>query len=162
MNAEDAATLRRLLTQRPVAALATLHQGEPAVSMVPFVLQPGQGRLLIHVSRLATHTADLLAHPRVAVLVADAVADGAVGEAVLALPRASLQAEAQALAPDAPDLPQARADYLARLPEAEPLFGFGDFQLVALRLRSIRLVAGFGRATALAGPALSQWLAGWG
>ena len=55
MDPNDALLLRRLLATRPVAALATLDRGEPAVSMVPFVLPAGRTDLVIHVSALATH-----------------------------------------------------------------------------------------------------------
>lgn len=58
-----------MLATRPVAALATLHRGEPAVSMVPFVLPAGRTDLVIHVSALATHTRDMQAHPQVSLLV---------------------------------------------------------------------------------------------
>ena len=42
MDDDTARMLRRLLERRPVAALGTLHRGEPAVSMVPFVLPRGE------------------------------------------------------------------------------------------------------------------------
>jgi heme iron utilization protein len=38
MDADTARSLRRLLDTRPVGTLGTLHRGEPAVSMVPYVL----------------------------------------------------------------------------------------------------------------------------
>ncbi len=63
-QAQAQTALRPLLHETKVAALATLHQGEPAVSMVPYALRP-DGRFTIHVSRLATHTQDMLAHERV-------------------------------------------------------------------------------------------------
>lgn len=61
MDDADSLTLKTLLRQQPVAALATLHRGEPAVSMVPFALLPGSADIAIHVSRLAAHTHDMLA-----------------------------------------------------------------------------------------------------
>ncbi|HET9646189.1 MAG TPA: pyridoxamine 5'-phosphate oxidase family protein [Burkholderiaceae bacterium] len=68
MDPETSWLLRQLLDTRPVAALATLHKSQPAVSMVPFVLPPGDDLLVIHVSGLATHTDDMLAHSRVGLL----------------------------------------------------------------------------------------------
>jgi predicted FMN-binding regulatory protein PaiB len=64
MDASTRASLRSLLTTQPVGALATLHRGEPALSMVPFVLPAGAAHFVIHVSALATHTADMAAHAR--------------------------------------------------------------------------------------------------
>lgn len=158
MDADASRTLRRLLDTRPVAALATLHRGEPAVSMVPFVLPPGETRLFIHVSALATHTRDMQDHPRVSLLVMDAV-DATTSPQ--ALPRVTLQADAVSLARHGADYESARAAYLARFPGAAQTFELGDFSIVALKPASARLVAGFGRAYSLVGEALDRWLIGW-
>ena len=145
MDPSDALALQSLLTQTPVAALATLHQGEPAVSMVPYALLP-DGTFVIHVSRLATHTRDMLSHDTVSLLV---TASSGTSDTPLALPRASVQATACRCEPEAPVYTQARAAYLARLPEAEELFSFGDFSLFVITPRALRYVAGFGRAMSL-------------
>ena len=59
MELAQAQALRELLQQQEVAALGTLRNGEPFVSMVPYALLP-DGSLVVHVSRLATHTRLLL------------------------------------------------------------------------------------------------------
>ncbi|NDY90861.1 pyridoxamine 5'-phosphate oxidase family protein [Ideonella livida] len=145
--------LRQLLARQPVAALATLHQGAPASSMVPFAWRPASGELLLHVSRLATHTADMLAQPAVSLLV-QGLPD--MADTPLALPRAAFSGQARPLAPGSEEAEAAQADYLARLPDAAPLFNFGDFGLFAVQVRSVRLVAGFGRAHSLT---TAQWQA---
>jgi len=157
MDADTARSLRRLLVARPVAALATLHRGEPAVSMVPFVLPAGETRLFIHVSALAPHTRDMREHPRVSLLV---MAETGEGVAPQALPRVALHAEAATVPPDGADHDAAKAAYLDRFPDAAVTFELGDFSLVALRPLSARLVAGFGRAHGLKGEALAEWLRG--
>ncbi|WP_298828181.1 pyridoxamine 5'-phosphate oxidase family protein [uncultured Piscinibacter sp.] len=159
MSEREAArrTLRRLLDSRAVAALATLHRGEPAVSMVPFVLPAGDTALILHVSALATHTRDMQEHARVGLLV---MAEPDATTAPQALPRISLQAEARTLARDTAEHAAARAAYLARFPDAAVTFELADFALVALQPLAARLVAGFGRADALAGEALVAWLRG--
>jgi hypothetical protein len=149
------ALLRALLGAQPVAALATLHRGEPAVSMVPFVLPAGEAHLLIHVSGLATHTADMLAHPRVSLLV---MADASAGVPPQALPRVSLQADAVPLPREGAPTAQARARYLARFPDAAITFELADFSFFQLQPRSARLVGGFGRAHSLVGEQLLTWL----
>ncbi|MBU6260138.1 MAG: pyridoxamine 5'-phosphate oxidase family protein [Burkholderiales bacterium] len=156
MDASDGARLRRLLAERRVAALATLHRGEPAVSMVPYALPAGRTQLLIHVSALATHTRDLHEHARVGLLVVDA--EGSASP--LALARVALQAHATPLPRAGADYADARAHYLARFPDAATMFELGDFELVALEPVSARLVAGFGRAHSLVGDALAAWLRG--
>jgi putative heme iron utilization protein len=155
MDDDTARMLRRLLDRRPVAALGTLHRGEPAVSMVPFVLPRGDTALVIHVSALATHTRDMQEHPRVSLLVMDEPDDTTPPQA---LPRVALQADAARLPRDGAAHEAARAAYLARFAEAAPMFELGDFSIVVLQPVSARLVAGFGRAFSLAGPALDDWL----
>ena len=155
MDDESSRLLRALLAERPVAALATLHKGEPAVSMVPFVLPAGQTDLLIHVSALATHTRDMQEHARVGVLVTGEVDQASSPQA---LPRVSLQCDAAQLPREGADYETGKAHYLARFPDAEQMFELGDFSIFALRPVSARLVAGFGRAYSLVGEALDRWL----
>jgi putative heme iron utilization protein len=155
MDTDAARSLRRLLDLRPVAALGTLHRGEPAVSMVPFVLWPREAALLIHVSGLATHTRDMQRHPRVGLLVLD---EPDLRQPPQALPRVALQCDARTLPRDDAEYDTARAAYLERFPDAAPTFELGDFSIVVLQPVSARLVAGFGRAASLVGDALADWL----
>ncbi len=152
---DDVHALRRLLDARPVASLATLHRGEPAVSMVPFVRRRDDGALLIHVSALATHTRDMQAHPRVSLMV---MAEPDAATPPQALPRVTLQAEVRMLPREGSGYEPAKAAYLARFPDAAVTFELADFAIVVLRPESARLVAGFGRAFALVGDKLDQWL----
>ncbi len=137
-----------------MAALATLHRGEPAVSMVPFVLG-AEGQLLIHVSALATHTRDMQEHPRVSLMV---MAEPTADAPPQALPRVSLQAEVRVLPREGSEYEAAKARYLARFPDSAVTFELGDFAVVLLKPVSARLVAGFGRAFALVGDKLDAWL----
>jgi heme iron utilization protein len=147
MDAPTQAALRQLLQDTSVAALATLHRREPAVSMVPYAMLPdGSGRFIIHVSRLATHTQDMQAHAGVALLV---TAAPQAAPTPLALPRVSVQGQSRLCPPESPDHAAARAAYLARLPDAEELFGFGDFSLFLIEPEFLRYVASFGRAHTL-------------
>ena len=157
MDADTATSLRQLLATQPVAALATLHRCEPAVSMVPFVLSPGGAQFIIHVSGLATHTADMQAHPRVSLLVMD---EARADVSAQARARVSLQCEAQVLPREGAAYEQARTHYLARFPDSAVTFELGDFRVVLLRPVAARLVAGFGRAYSLVGEQLEGWLRG--
>jgi len=146
MEAALQQALKSLLESQQVASLATLHKGDPAVSMVPYALLP-QGRgFVVHVSRLSTHTADMLAHASVGVLV---VAPAGSAASPQQLQRASVQGTARPCADDSPDHPLARALYLARFPQSEETFGFSDFSLFLIEPRSVRFVAGFGQATTI-------------
>ena len=146
MESSQAVTLRSLLESQQVASLATLHKGEPSVSMVPYALLP-QGRgFVIHVSTLATHTADMLAHPAVALLVA---APPGTAASPQELQRASVQGRATPCPAISPEHAEARAASLSRFPQSEELFSFADFSLYVITARSVRFIGGFGMATSI-------------
>ena len=147
MTPDQAQDLKQLLLRQDLAALGTLHRGEPFVSMVPYALL-ADGRLVVHVSQLAAHTRDMQEHPGVSVMVLGERAAGALPQEQ---PRASLQGEAHPCAADAPDHAAARQAYLARFPHSEAMFGFGDFSLFLVTPRSVRFVAGFAQAFSLTG-----------
>jgi putative heme iron utilization protein len=146
MKAADVAALKALLRNQPIAALATLHNGEPAVSMVPFAMLSSGIGFVMHVSQLATHTKNMLDNPAVSLLVT-----ASLSEAVspLSLPRASIRGNARKCLPESAEYREARSAYLAKLPDAEELFSFPDFALFIVEPKSIRYVAGFGRAMSL-------------
>ncbi|MDB5958657.1 pyridoxamine 5'-phosphate oxidase family protein [Ramlibacter sp.] len=149
MKPEQAAALRQLLQRQDIAALGTLHRGEPFVSMVPFALLP-DGRVVIHVSRLATHTRDMEEHAGVSLLAMDPRSEQVPAQA---LARATLQGDALRCAADAPGYDAARQHYLARFPQSKDLFGFADFSLFVMTPRSVRFVGGFGQAWSVAAEA---------
>jgi putative heme iron utilization protein len=152
MNPDLKATLQSLLAS-PVAALGTLRDGAPFVSMVP--VAPDAEGLLIHVSGLAAHTRDLRADARMSLLFM-APLEGDANP--LALPRLTLQGEAKELDRDSEEHDAAAQRYLARFPQAEQTLGLGDFAFFLLRPHSGRLVAGFGQALSLGAQDLIQGL----
>jgi len=145
MESSQAAALRRLLESRQVASLGTLHKGEPAVSMVPYALLPDGRGLVIHVSQLATHTKDMLAHPAVSVLVIAPSGTAPPHE----LPRVSIQGNARQCPIDAPEHSSAKQAYLSRFPQSEAMFDFTDFSLFVVSVRSARFVGGFAQAASI-------------
>jgi len=146
--------LRSLLLDRAVAALATLHEGRPFASMIPFAADVAAGRLRLvtHVSGLSAHTRDMLAAPEVCLLITAADSPDVMPQA---LPRVSLPAVAEFIPPAHPDHAALKAAYLAKFPHAADFFMLGDFSLVALEPTSARLIAGFGRAVTLSPDALA-------
>lgn len=148
--------LRTLLATHRIAALGTLDaNGLPFVSMVPFAVDPASANVVIHVSGLAPHTRNLQTSPQVSLLVMQAEA---AGEPVHALPRVTLEGTARVLEPDTADWANARAAYLARFPEAEPMTQLGDFMFVAIEVAGARQVAGFGAARSVDADTLAQVL----
>lgn len=141
---EELKSLARLLTEQRWGALATLGEdGEPYGSHVAFVIEPGFGAVLLHLSQLAAHTRNLMARPSISLSVTEAD-DGREDPQTLA--RASLQGTVVSLPRESREYATARQRYLERLPAAGPLFGFGDFQLFRLEIEEARFVGGFARA----------------
>lgn len=155
LSEDQIGVVLELLTTHPIAALGTLHSDEPFVSMVPYAVSPAAGTLIIHVSSLATHTGDMLKAPAVSLMVMGAP-DPQVPRR--ALPRITLQCRAEQCPTSAPQYDEARQHYLARFPETQELFGFGDFSLFVLTPRHMRFVGGFGQATSVMQPALGAIL----
>ncbi len=148
--------LRTLLSTQRIAALGTLGaDGTPFVSMVPFALEPTSACVVIHVSGLAAHTRNLQDTPQVSLLVMQAEV---AGEPVHALPRVTLLGRAEVLERHSTAWAAARAAYLARFPEVEPMTQLGDFMFVAVHVTDARQVAGFGAARSLDAETLASVL----
>jgi heme oxygenase (biliverdin-IX-beta and delta-forming) len=146
MSNELTVVLRQLIHGRMIAALGTLHQGAPFVSMVTYAVAR-DGSLILHVSRLAAHTRDMLDNPDVSLLITESEASGKMPQA---LARVTLQGRAEMLDRASEKHTEARDFYLSRFPDAAPLFEFSDFDLFIIKPVSARVIAGFGQAVTLA------------
>jgi len=136
--------LLALLHSRSTAALGTRTQeGDVAVSLVPYAIDPVSGAFVILISGLAAHTRQLQHHPRASLLVCDSE-DRA--DNVHAIARVSLDVEASWPAADSAQARHASGAYLARHPAAMQLTQLPDFRWVCLHPRQARHVAGFGAA----------------
>lgn len=156
MDEAHARALRALLEAQDLAALGTLHGGEPFVSMVPFALLP-DATFVVHVSALAAHTRDMLAHPAVSLLVTAPRVPDVPTQAVA---RVTVQGDAQRIEDADPLHPRAKQAYLARFPTSAVTFGLGDFSLFAVRPRTARFVGGFAQAKTVTAEGLRKVLAG--
>lgn len=136
-------TLARLIRDTRVAALGTLHEGEPNIAMVAFAVADDFSAFYIHVSKLGKHTRDMVTDPRVSLLIAE-TDDRRADPQTLA--RVSVQGKAEILPRDASDYARVKSVYLKRFPEAGQLFSLGDFNIWRIIPKSGRFVAGFGRA----------------
>ena len=115
---EEKHHLMHLIRSQRWAALATLSEEGPLASMVAYVPEPGFGGFLLHLSRLAAHTRNLLQDAR-ASLVVTQPDSGASDPQTLA--RASIQGRVMVLSRDSEKFSAARAAYVHRLPESELL-----------------------------------------
>jgi putative heme iron utilization protein len=133
---DPVAASRALLRAARRASLATIDQksGQPYVSLIG-VATDKDGAPLLLVSDLARHAANLKADPRASVLCAE------VGSGdPLAHPRVTLFGRCVPA-----DKAGLRARWLARQPNSETYYDFGDFNMLRLEPEGAHLVAGFGR-----------------
>ena len=127
---------KKLLREGRSGALATLMpgSGDPYCSLVN-VATAADGAPLLLISKLAVHTKNVLADPRVSLMLDERKAgDPLEGARVMLMGTAAVT-----------DDPAARRRYLARHPEAEMFAGFADFAFYKIELTGAHLVAGFGR-----------------
>jgi putative heme iron utilization protein len=132
---------KKLLREARSGALATLmaNSRDPYCSLVN-VATAADGAPLLLISRLAVHTRNILADPRVSLMLDERrEGDPLQGARVMLMGTVALATE------DA-----ARRRYLARQPEAEMFAGFGDFAFYRMQVSGAHLVAGFGRIVDLA------------
>src|SRR5512134_3898435 len=155
MITPQASALKGLLQRQSVAALGTLHAGQPFVSMVPFAVLPDGSAIVIHVSHLASHTRDMMESPNVSLMVmAPATPELSPQE----LPRVTIQGQAVACGASDPAYAQAKAVYVKRFSQSSAMFEFADFQLVMIQPTSARYVGGFASATTLTSDELANAL----
>jgi putative heme iron utilization protein len=152
MDPDDCQRLLRLLRASRWAALATVRDAQPLASWVAFAADDDFCGFLLHLSRLAPHTRYLEDNPRAALALSEP--DQGAQPDPQQLARLSLQGWVAPLARATPEYEQARARYLARLPQAAVQFELGDFALHRFVPDTGRFVAGFGRAWRLGPPEL--------
>ena len=146
MDEKESEKLRNLLLNTRWGALATALDDVPYASWVAYVVEPDFQGFLLHLSRLARHTRFLMENPAASLALCEPD-DGRSDPQTLA--RVSLSGWVQELVRGSDEYNQARARYLARLPDAEPLFGFADFHLFRLKLEQAQFVPGLGQAKRL-------------
>jgi putative heme iron utilization protein len=133
---EPRTAAKKLLREARSGALATLMagSGDPYCSLVN-VATAADGSPLLLISQLALHTRNILADPRVSLMLDERKpGDPLEGARVMLMGTAAKTGSADA-----------RRRYLARQPEAEMFAGFGDFGFYEVKLKAAHLVAGFGR-----------------
>jgi len=145
------AAAKKLMREARSGALATLMtgSGDPYCSLVN-VASAADGTPLLLISRLAVHTKNILADPRVSLMLDERKEGDPLQGARVMLLSAAVKTERA----------DARRRYLAQQPEAEMFAGFGDFAFYEVKLKGAHLVAGFGRIVDLTPADLLTDLAG--
>jgi len=136
---DPAKLARSLLRRRREGALATLMagSGDPYCSLVN-VASDFDGAQILLISQLAVHKKNILADPRVSLMLDErAEGDPLEGARIMLLGRAE-QVGASALK-------TVRRRYLNAHPSAETFVDFKDFSFFRIKAGGMHLVAGFGR-----------------
>jgi putative heme iron utilization protein len=130
---------RSLLRRSRQGALASLlgESGDPYCSLVNVASAPDGAPILL-ISALALHTRNILADPRVSLM---------LDERRAADPLEGTRAMIGGIAEQVPqaDLEVIRRRYLAAQPASEAFVSFKDFSFFTIQIKAVHLVAGFGR-----------------
>jgi len=145
--------LAQILRGNRIAALGTLRNGAPSVSMVTYAIADDFSAIYLHVSHLAQHTQDMEKDKHVSLMVYE-TDDGRDDPQTLA--RVTVRGNAEVLPMGVPGYMPARDLYLARFPRSEPMFEFGDFGLWRIIPKGGRYVAGFAKAFNLTADSLLE------
>ena len=143
MDPASELTLARILRHTRIAALGTIHDGEPNLAMVAVAIASDFSAFYIHVSKLGKHTGDMEKDPHVSLLLTEADDHRADPQT---LARVSIQGTAEIMPRTDSQYAQVKRAYLQRFPEAEQLFSLGDFNIWKITPKSGRFVAGFAQA----------------
>jgi heme iron utilization protein len=130
---------KSLLRRRRQGALATLMagSGDPYCSLVNVASHPDGSPILL-ISRLAVHTRNILADPRVSLMLDErAPGDPLEGARIMLAGRAEEAGEGE--------FETLRRRYLNAHPSAENFANFKDFSFFRIHPSGAHLVAGFGR-----------------
>ncbi|EGP09773.1 hypothetical protein CSIRO_0580 [Bradyrhizobiaceae bacterium SG-6C] len=137
-DVKPARLTRSLLARSRQGALASLMpgSGDPYCSLVNVASAPDGAPILL-ISRLAVHTRNILADPRVSLMLDERGPGDPLEGARIMLAGTAEEATG--------DVEPLKRRYLAAHPSAEEFVGFKDFSFFRIRPKGVHLVAGFGR-----------------
>lgn len=143
MDSQSEKLLLHILSTTRIAALGTVRDEEPRVSMVSFITAQDFSAFYIYVSRLAQHTVDMQKNKQVSLLIAE-TDDRRADPQTLA--RLSIRGVAEFLENGEPGYTPVKAQYIERFPSSASLFKLADFGLWRIKPKGARFVAGLAKA----------------
>lgn len=143
--ASEARQFLRSTRSGMLSTVSAKFAGYPFGSVAPFVLDQ-DGQPLILISTLAEHTRNIIANPKVSLLVF------AGAEDLQANSRLTLMGDASKVTQDDSQL---RARYLRYFPQAKGYFDTHDFSFYRICIQQARYIGGFGRISWVAGEKLA-------
>ena len=146
-----------LVRRCKVAALGTLHNGAPGVSMVPYAIAQDPFAFIVLVSALSAHTQEMLRAPNVALMIMEPETGT---KAPHTLARVSIQGKAEPISEDHLRFGAARAAYRARFQDMVGLFELGDFSLFEITPTAVRVITGFAQAASITPASIARSMRG--
>lgn len=146
-----------LLRGCKVAALGTLRDGAPCVSMVPYAIVEDPFAFAVLVSALSAHTKEMLGDPNVALMIMEPEANTKPPHTLM---RVSMQGRAEPIPQNDQGFDVARAAYTARFPDMVRLFELADFRLFAIVPAAVRIIAGFAQAASITPASIARSMRG--
>lgn len=146
MNVTELRLIATVIRDHRWAALATQGSEGPEASWVAYVAEADFSGFLLHLSRLAAHTRNLLDNPRACLAISEQDQEGRDPQE---LARVMIQGSVATIPAETTDYRTSANRYQHRLPQAKRLFTFSDFLLLRLTPTRVRFVGGFARAYTL-------------
>ena len=143
MDIQSEKLLAQIIRNTRIAALGTLRDEAPHVSMVEFVVTQDFSTFHIFASRLAQHIMDLQKNKRMSLLITE-TDDGRANPQTLA--RVSIRGSAELMQNGEPGYTPIKAMYIERFPESESLFKLADFGIWRIKPKGGRFIAGLAKA----------------
>jgi hypothetical protein len=143
MDIQSEKLLANIIRNTRIAALGTLRDETPHVSMVAFVVTEDFSAFYIFASRLAQNIMDLQKNKYTSLLIAE-TDDGRADPQTLA--RVTIRGSAEPLQNGEPGYTPIKTMYIERFPESEVLFKLEDFGLWRIKPKGGRFVAGLAKA----------------
>ncbi|MGB4811753.1 MAG: DUF2470 domain-containing protein [Methylophilaceae bacterium] len=133
--AKEALQFLRTTQSGVLSTFSTKFEGYPFGSVAPFVLDH-TGQPIILISTIAEHTKNILANPKVSLLVFAGADDLQANARLTLLGEAKLANKEDA---------HLRARYLRYFPQAAGYFDMHDFHFYHINISQVRYIAGFGK-----------------
>lgn len=144
MDAIQEKTLSQLIRSARYAAIGTVCEGAPFVSMILFAASPDLQAFYTLISRLAQHTRDIERDPRVSLMLVESGDD--VSDDPQQLARVSISGEAHPISPTDPAYESIKSLYLEKYPQTGFNLTLADFSFFRITPRAVRFVGGFAQA----------------
>ncbi|HEY7746158.1 MAG TPA: pyridoxamine 5'-phosphate oxidase family protein [Desulfuromonadales bacterium] len=142
MDTQTSQSLAQLIRTQRIAALATVSDAAPLVSMVQYATSTDLSSFFILISRLALHTQSIQQNRRVGLMIMEQDS-GEKDPQTLA--RVSIRGEATEMPSTAPAYEKTKAAYLEKFPRSALNFRLEDFNLYCIKPYNARYVEGFGK-----------------